>query len=113
MKITNSYIFLTKESEIKKGKDNNLYITLKDSPPTIIKKLFNAIDNDIMLGELEKSNNNIEEKLQDLIYKTIKGKFILTLSDKTSEINYKFIEVNTTYYLDVIINCEKSTALLF
>lgn len=113
MKLTNSYIFLKKEEEMSKDKNGNYVIVLKDSIPTIFQQMFNAEEDDLLLGELEEDSDKTSEKLKDLFYKIRRGKFVIKLDDNTDyEVNYKFTCVNSSYYLDIIINEKEKNGIL-
>ncbi|MBQ7105199.1 MAG: hypothetical protein IJN90_05015 [Bacilli bacterium] len=114
MLITNSYVFLRKEEELKKDKDGNYYIVLKTSLSDTFKKIFNATDNNLTLEEIKDNNVHVEKRLQDLFYRIIRGTFKLNINDKAMEIKYKFIVVNSTHYLDIIIETnQKASAIPF
>ena len=112
MLITNSYVFLRKEEELKKDKEGNYYIVLKTSLSDIFKKIFNANDNNLTLEEIKDNNVHVEKRIQDLFYRIIRGTFKLNINDKAMEIKYKFIVVNSTHYLDIIIETNRKTSAI-
>lgn len=103
MKIINSYIFLPKDDKNEKNQDRNYYV-MNDNVPTIFKSLFNTTEESLLLREIQNDQEKVERVIKDLFYKITKGIFDLTIGNEVQQINYKFTGVNSSYYLDIIVD---------
>lgn len=110
MQLINSYVFLKKEEEMKRDKEGNYAVVLSDSVPILFQKLFNATKEDLLDSQSKNNSISSSEKLKDLFYKRQRGNFNIILEDDSiHKINYKFICVNSSYYLDIIVSESRKT----
>lgn len=113
MKKTNSYIFLQRdESKIKKDKDGNYVFDVTDNVKSVLKKVFNTEDDNLMLGELENPTDETEEKYEKMLIGETTGKFQLEVDEIIKSIDFKLAVVDSTEYLDIIIEDDSEETII-
>lgn len=113
MKKINSYVFLQRnESKIKKDKDGNYILDLTNNVHSIFKKIFNAENDDLTLGELETPTEETEEKFEKMLLGRSSGNFQLEIEEITKNINFKLSAVDSTEYLDIIIEDDSEEIII-
>lgn len=110
MKVTNSYIFLKKEEKPKEP--NVIYLNYDVLMPRLFEKIFDIPKNIVLLKDVEDSPEKLKAELDKFFYNVEKGFFEYKYNDKTILIEYKFIRVNDTYYLDIKIKGIKKSEIV-
>lgn len=111
MKVTNSYIFLKKEA--KQKEQNVIYLNFDVLMPRLFEKIFNIPENDALLGDLEENPKKFEKEIDKYFYNVDKGNFKYKYKEENILVEYKFIKVNDTYYLDIITNDVKKSEVVY
>lgn len=113
MKKINSYVFLQRnESKVKKDKDGNYILDLTNNVCSVLKEIFNAEDNDLTLGELETPTDETEEKIEKMLLGETTGNFQLEIRGITKDIEFKLSVVDSTEYLDIIIEDDSEETII-
>lgn len=113
MEKINSYVFLQRnESKLKKDKDGTCILDLTNDVCSVLKEVFNAEDNDLTLGELETPTDETEEKFEKMLLGETTGNFQLEIEGITKDIKFKLSVVDTTEYLDIIIEDDSEETII-
>lgn len=108
MKVTNSYIFLKRKDEKLYTKENVIVVDSNSKMPKIFKRIFGIPTKDTLQDDIK----NVEENLDNFYY-VEKNIFNYKFNGNLIEIEYKFIRVNDTYYLDLTANNKKDEIIPF
>lgn len=112
MKKINSYVFLERDDgKLKKDKDGNYILDLTNNVLFVLKELFNTENDDLTLGESENITDEIEEYEKMLLGK-ITGNFQLEIEEITKIIKFKRTIVDSTEYLDIIIEDDSEETII-
>ena len=104
MKKINSYVFLKRvDDKLKKDKEGNYILYMTDNVRSVLREIFNAEDDDLTLEELETPTDETEEKYEKMLLGKTMGNFQLEVEGRTKNIDFKLSVVDSTEYLDIII----------
>ncbi|MBO5349047.1 MAG: hypothetical protein J6A89_04435 [Clostridia bacterium] len=113
MKKNNSYVFLQRnESKVKEDKDGNYILDLTNNVCSVLREIFNAEDKDLTLEELENPTDETEEKFEKMLLGETTGNFQLAIGEITRNIDFKLSVVDSTEYLDIIIEDDSEEILI-
>lgn len=114
MKKINSYIFLEREEKIFQKKENGdevLDLGNIMNVISVLKNIFSAKDNDFSFKKLRNSVDETKEFEEMMLQKTI-GSFSLNIDKIKQIINFNFCSVNSTEYLDIIIENDNEDIII-
>ena len=103
MRATNSYIFISKENNTKKEN----VIVLKHTIPYIFLKYFNVDQDKSIIEEIKNHPKRFSKEFTNEYDKKIRGSFLYNTIDSRVMVEYKIIEVDSTYYLDITLDSNK------
>lgn len=106
MKVVNSYIFISKH-DVQFDKKNNT-VTLHKIVPSIFHKIFNTEEESMLLTDEAENHEKSNEASLDRFNKVREGTFIFRVDDYDCNLTYRFVGVDSTYYLDISINDKKN-----
>lgn len=104
MKVTNSYIFIKKEQKIETKEKNTIVINLDSKMPKIFEKIFNIPENDLISKNVEGNSKKGQKEFDKFFYHLEKNNFYYSFNGKKFNIEYKFLSVNNTYFLDLTVS---------
>lgn len=113
MKKINSYVFLKRvDDKLKKGKDGNYILYMTDNVLSVLEEIFNVEDDNLTLKELETSTDETEEKYEKMLLGKTTGNFQLEVEGITKNIDFKLSVVDSTEYLDIIIEDDSEETII-
>ncbi len=113
MKKINSYVFLKRvDDKLKKDKEGNYILYMTDNVRSVLREIFNAEDDDLTLEELETPTDETEEKYEKMLLGKTMGNFQLEVEGRTKNIDFKLSVVDSTEYLDIIIEDDSEETII-
>lgn len=113
MKKINSYVFLKRvDDKLKKDKEGNYILYMTDNVRSVLREIFNAEDDDLTLEELETPTDEPEEKYEKMLLGKTMGNFQLEVEGRTKNIDFKLSVVDSTEYLDIIIEDDSEETII-
>ena len=113
MKKIKSYVFLKRvDDKLKKDKEGNYILYMTDNVRSVLREIFNAEDDDLTLEELETPTDETEEKYEKMLLGKTMGNFQLEVEGRTKNIDFKLSVVDSTEYLDIIIEDDSEETII-
>lgn len=104
MKIVNSYVFIPKEEKLKENA-----IRIREGIPYIFEKQFNIDSEQNLINEATNHSKRFYKDIKNMHSKIIRGSFEYSIDkSKKTIIEYKFMNADSVYYLDIAINDSKA-----